>query len=293
MKNKPTMILSLILSVAVSFNLSAQSARDVMIKYDKVSKEASFSLFQQTKLMTCKYTIQQGKMRAAEKPRVSVLEVVSKDDGVDNKDSRSVSIVIEPARDKGVSMLTYAYAAPQKDDDNWIYLPALGKVKRLVSSSESSDESASFFGSEFSVEDMTSRKIDDYTYEIVEDGEYADRPVWVLELLPTPERAKKSMYGKAVLWIDKERFIILRQDLYDRNGMLFKRLTASNIEKIDNVWVARKAEMNNLVSRRVTIMELMSIAYNIEVPEGFLTQRTLTDFAYREKILAQLRSNLQ
>lgn len=293
MKTKPTIMLSIILSLVVSFTLSAQSARDIMIEYDKVSKEASYSLFQQTKLSTCKYTIQQGKMRAAEKPRVSVLEVVSKDEGIDNKDSRSVSIVIEPIRDKGISMLTYAYAALDKDDDNWIYLPALGKVKRLVSSSENSDESASFFGSEFSVEDMTSRKIDDYAYKLLEEVEYGNRPAWVLELIPTPERAKKSMYGKVVLWIDKERHIILRQDLYDRNGLLFKRLSTSNIERINDVWVARKAEMNNLLTRRVTVMELITVAYNVEVPSEFLTQRTLTDFAYRERILAQLRSHLK
>jgi hypothetical protein len=190
-------------------------------------------------------------------------------------------------------MLTYSYAAPGKDDDNWLYLPALGKVKRLVSSSESSDESGSFFGTEFSVEDIASRKVEDYTYKLVEEVTFTNRPVWVLELIPTPERTKKSRYGKALLWIDKERYVILRQDLYDRNGLLFKRLTASGIEKINKVWVARKAEMNNLLTRRVTIMELLAIAYNMEVPDEFLTQRTLTDFAFRERILAQLRTHLK
>jgi hypothetical protein len=190
-------------------------------------------------------------------------------------------------------MLTYAYAAPDKDDDNWLYLSALGKVRRLVSTSESSDESGSFFGSEFSVEDIASRKVEDYTYKLIEEVMYASRPVWVLELIPTPERTKKSKYGKVVLWIDKERYVILKQELYDRNGTLFKRLTASNVEKINDVWVARKAEMNNLLTRRVTIMELIAIAYNIDVPNEFLTQRTLTDFAYREKTLAQLRTPLK
>jgi hypothetical protein len=287
------MILSLILSLAISFSLSAQSAKDIMVEYDKVSKAASFSLIQKMKLSTCKYTVEQGKMHAAEKPRMCVLEVVAKDDGIDNKDSRSVSIVIEPVRDKGIGMLTYSYAAAGKEDDNWLYLSALGKVKRLVTSSESNDESGSFFGSEFSVEDITARKVEDYTYKLLEEVTYANRPVWVLELIPTPERTKKSKYGKVVLWIDKDRYVILKQDLYDRNGTLFKRLNAGNVEQINNVWVARKAEMNNLLTRRVTVMELTAIAYNIDVPNEFLAQRTLTDFAYREKTLAELRTHLK
>jgi hypothetical protein len=291
MKTKTT--LSLIVSLLISISGLAQSAKDIMIEYDKVSKAASNSLIQKMKLSTCKYTTQQGKMRAAEKARVCVLEIVAKDDGIDNRDSRSVSIVIEPIRDKGIGMLTYAYAAPDKDDDNWLYLSALGKVRRLVSTSESSDESGSFFGSEFTVEDIASRKIEDYTYKLIEEVTYANRPVWVLELIPTPERTKKSKYGKVVLWIDKDRHVILKQELYDRSRTLFKRLTANNVEKINDVWVARKAEMNNLLTRRVTIMELIAIAYNIDVPNDFLTQRTLTDFAYREKTLAQLRTPLK
>ena len=286
-------ILSLVLPLAISFELSAQSAKDIMIKYDEVSKEASSSLIQQMKLTTCKYTVKQGKMSAAEKPRINTLEIVAKDDGVDNKDSRSVSMVAEPIRDKGISMLTYTYEALGKDDDNWLYLPALGKVKRMVSTSENSDESGSFFGTEFSIEDVGSRKIEDYTYKLIEEKAYTNRPVWVLELIPTPERTKKSEYSKVMLWIDKERYVVLRQDLYDRNGNLFKRLTASNIEQINNTWVARKAEMNNLLTRRVTIMELTAIAYDIEVPDQFLTQRTLTDFAYRERTLDELRTHLK
>jgi len=294
MKTKATiMILSTLLYPAVSFNLSAQSGRDIMIKYDKVSKETSFSLIEKMKMSTCKYVVQQGKMHATEEPRINVLEIVSKDAGIDNKDSRSVSIVIEPTRDKGIGMLTYDYAAPSKDDDNWLYLPALGKIKRMVSGSENNDEGGSFFGTEFLVEDVASRKIDDYTYKLLEQTTYVSRPVWVLELIPTPERTKKTKYGKILLWIDKERNIIVKQDLYDRNNLLFKRLTASDIEQIDNVWVARKAEMNNLLTRRVTIMELIAIAYNIEVPDEFLTQRTLVDFAFREKKLTKLRTYLQ
>ncbi len=294
MKTKSiTIIFSLFLILTVSFNVAAQSARDIMVAFDKVSKESSFSLIEKMKLSTCKYIVQKGKMRAAEEPRVSVLEIVSKDAGVDKKDTYSVSMVIEPIRDKGIGMLTYDYDAPGKDSDNWLYLSVFGKVKRLISSSDNSDESGSFFGTEFSIEDIVTKKIDDYTYKLVDQTTYTNRPVWIIELIPTPERTKKSMYGKTILWMDKERYIILKQDLYDRNGILFKQLISSNVEQIDNVWISRKASMNNLITRRVTNMEIVAVAYNIEIPNEFLTQRTLTDYSFREKILAKLHTYLK
>ena len=277
----------------VSSPLSAQSARDIMMKVDKVSKESFTSSVQKIKLSTCKYIVKQKRMRCTKEPRIKVLETILKDTGIDNKDSRSVSIILEPIRDKGIGMLTYEYDALGKDNDTWLYLSALGKVKRLISSSEDSDESGSFFGTEFSIEDMESRKIDDYTYKILEQATYAKRPVWIIESIPTPKRARKTRYGKIISWIDKERYIILKENLYNRHGKLYKQLTMRNIERIDNVWIAKKATMNNLYTRRVTNMDLISVAYNMEVPDEFLTQRTLTDFAFRERNLVKLRTYLK
>ncbi len=294
MKTKVAVIIpSLILLLVMSFNLSGQSAKEIMKKYNDVHEQSYFSSIRKTKMSTSKYTIRNNKMVATEKPRVVVIEVVLKDFGKDNEETRFISTVNEPIRDKGISMLTYHYAAPDIDDDNWLYLPALGKVKRIVSSNNNVDESASYFGTEFSIEDLSTRKINDYTYKLLEQTTFENNPVSVLELTPTEERAKKSMYSKVKLWIDTERQIIVRQDLYDHTGLLIKRITSSNIVKIDNVWVAKKAQMNNLITRRVTLVNLLSGAYNIEVPDDFLTQRTLTDFAYREKNLTQLRTNLK
>ncbi len=86
---------------------------------------------------------------------------------------------------------------------------------------------------------------------------------------------------------------MLKINLYNRHGKAYKQLTMRNIKSIDNVWVAGKATMNNLISRRVTNMELIDVAFNMEVPEEFLTQRTLTDFAFRERELNKLRKHIQ
>ncbi len=277
----------------LSSPLSAQSAKDVMVEVDKVSRESYTSTVQKMKLSTCKYVVKQKRMRCSEKPRIKVIESIQKDTGIDNKDSQSIAIILEPISDKGIGMLTYDYDAPGKDADTWLYLSAMGKIKRMISSSEDSDESGSFFGTEFSIEDMESQKIDEYTYKILKQTTYSKRPVWIIESIPTPQRARKTKYGKSISWIDKERYLTLKVNLYNRHGKLHKQLTMRDIKQVDNVWIARKVTMNNLSTRRVTNMQLISLAFNMEIPSDFLTKRTLTDFAFRERNLAKLRSYIK
>ncbi len=273
--------------------LSAQTARDIMVEVDKVSRESSSSSVQKMKLSTCKYGVVKKKMRCVETPRVKVMESVSMDTGVEGRDTRSISIILEPIGEKGIGMLTYDYDAADKDADTWLYLSALGKVKRMISSSEDSDESGSFFGTEFAIEDVELNKVDDYTYKLLKETTYAGRPSWIIESKPTPKRAKKSKYGKSISWVDKERHLVLKVNLYNRHGKPYKQLTMRNIKKIDGVWVARNLTMNNRITRRVTNMDMISVAFNMDVPEDFLTQRTLTDFAFRERELAKLRKYIQ
>lgn len=272
----------------------AQSAREIMIKVDKVSREAYASSIQKMKLSTCKYGIKGKKMVCVEKPRIKLIESVQKDTGPNGKDSKAVSIILEPVGEKGISMLSYDYDDPNRDADTWLYLSALGKVKRMISGSDDDDaESGSFFGTEFSVEDMENRKIEDYSYKMLKETKYQKRPVWIVEAVPTPKRARKTRYGKSVTWIDKERYIVLKVQLYNRYGRLHKRLTMRKIKNIDNVWVARSVAMNNLITKRVTRMSLLALAFNVQVSDSFLTKRTLTDFAFRERELARLRKELK
>lgn len=285
--------LSVFFLIVLSSPLSAQSTRDIMVEVDNVLKDSYTSTFQKVKLSTCKYSVKQKRMACTEEPRVKVLESILKDYGTHKRDSRSVNIILEPVSDRGICMLTYEYYDADKDNDFWLYLPALGKVKRLISSSDDSEESGSFFGTEFSIEDVEDRKIDDYTYKILKEETYEDRPVWIIESIPTPKRLRKTRYSKIISWVDKERYVILKDDLYNHQGNHYKQMLKKDIVQIDNVWIARKAFMNNLSTRRITNMELISAAFNMEIPDEFLTQRTLTDFAFRERNLVKLRTYLK
>ena len=294
MKNMKIKISALLIFsfLIMSFSVMAQDQDplEIIKTVEKTNRESFNSSMMKIKISTFRYRVDKGVTRSTETPRISVIETILKKYGNNNGDSRTVSIVLEPIKDKGISMLTFEYQDVNKDNDVWLYLSALGKVKRLVSSE---DGDGSFFGSEFSVEDMTIRKTEDYTYNFIQEDIYDGRPVWVIESIPTRTKASKSKYGKIVSWIDKERYIVLKENLYDKNLKLFKQQTRSSIEQVDKVWVARQTVMNNLNSRRMTDLRVISTAYNVEIPDEFLTQRTLTDFSFRERNLTRLRTDLK
>ncbi len=271
----------------------AENPREIMAQVDDVARNSYSSTIQKVKLSTCRYGRKGKKIVCAENPRVKVMESVQKDTGVNGRDSQSIAIILAPAREKGIGMLTYDYDDPDHDADNWLYLSALGKVKRMISGSDDDGESGSFFGTEFSIEDMENTNIDDFSYRIMKKTIYRKRPVWIIQSTPTAKKARKSKYSKIITWIDRERLITMKIQMYNRYGKPSKRMTLKSIKKIDGVWIARKLTMNNLKTKRVTNMSLFSIAFNIEVPDAFLTQRTLTDSAFRERELAKLRRHLK
>ncbi|MBC9915644.1 outer membrane lipoprotein-sorting protein [Chitinophaga varians] len=293
-KNQVAIIITLCV-LWIPFTIQAQSAlsaKDIMIKVQKATKESFTSSIQRIKLSTCKYSVADNKMVCSDEPRNKVLESIVKNYGNDRQDSRAVSIIIEPKKEEGVGLLTYEYGKAGKDNDSWMFLPALGKVKRLASGGDSNDESGSFFGSEFSLEDMEDLKINEYTFQITGEENYKGRDVWVIEYTPNAERAKKSKYSKTTSWVDKERFISLKKNLYSQ-GKLYKQVAVSNIEKVDNVWLARKLTINNMTTHRMSSMSIVSVAFDKEVPDEFLTTRSLEDFSFREKNLTRFRSSLK
>ena len=194
--------------------------------------------------------------------------------------------------------LEFATKVNYKVNDNWLYLPALNKVKRVVSIKDSKD-SGSYFGSEFYIEDLEDPRLEDYTYKILgeenvkvlEVGKgYVESPAYILEWMPTNQRKGTTNYGKMVMWVDKKRFILLKGEFYDHDGVLFKRRTIKNLQFVDGNWMPRQVTMDNMTTRRVTVMDRLALAIGMDVDDEYLTQRTLTDHAYRERYLSQFRS---
>ena len=272
----------------------AQNALEIMNKVDDATNHSYSSSVREIKYTTCRYNINGGKLSCAEKPRIVMIESYSKTrspPGTRDIEFKALDVIMQPVSDKNTAMLSWGYAGDDRPSDFWVYLPVLSKVKRVVSVTDGG-ESGAVFGSEVSAEDADVRKVRDYTYKILGEDTYRGRPVWKIEMTPTASRRKRSYYGRIVAYVDKERFIVLKEDLYDRSGRQYKQYTVLDVEQIGKVWMITNAAMNNLVKRRITTWVQPNIALNVDINEEFLTQRSLTDFAYRERNMQTYRKFL-
>ncbi len=154
-------------------------------------------------------------------------------------------IVFESPRDiRGTGLLTYTHKSGS--DDQWLYLPALKRVKRIAAS----NKSGPFVGSEFAYEDMTSQEVEKYTYTYLRDEACGKRACFVVERRPVDRR---SGYGREVVWIDRDTYRFERIDYYDRRGDLLKRLVFSDYRLyLDRFWRADFLDMQNLQNGKST-----------------------------------------
>ncbi len=190
----------------------------------------------------------------------------SKDIG---KDKKTLIFTLEPADVKGTAFLSWEYDSRKKEDDNWLYLPAMKKTRRI---SGSTSKSGSFMGTDFTYDDMGGRNIDEDNYKILKEEKLQGFDCWVIESVPVNS---KEIYSKKISWIRKDNFIAIKVDFYNRMQIHFKTLAVSNIEKINGFWTAKKMEMKNLQRNHKTIIEIAEIEYNIDINNNYFTVPTL------------------
>lgn len=267
----------------------AQSARSIMDRVDSNALSQNNSVFSIMKIATCKFGISDGKVRCTARATVKSLESASINTGAGGKDSQSIAFILEPASERGIGMLSYTYDS-NKPNETWLYLSALGKVKRIVSSNSSSSEPVSLFGSEFTTEDQETGKLDDYTYTLLETITFKGRKTYVIEQIPTPARARQSRYARTVLWIDASRYVNVKAEMYDSRGKEIRRVIAGNVERVNGVWMARSVTIMNLVTNRLSNMKMEALYFGVNIDPALLTQRALTDTAFRERHLDALRA---
>jgi len=150
---------------------------------------------------------------------------------------KSLTIFDTPRDVKGTAFLSFTHTL--KADEQWLYLPALKRVKRI----SSSNKSGPFMGSEFAYEDISSQEVEKYKYKFIRDDKYEGRDVFVLELYP---QYKKSGYTKQISYIDKEMYQPLKIEFYDRKKSLLKTLTQHDYKQyLNKYWRANRLEMLN------------------------------------------------
>ena len=156
---------------------------------------------------------------------------------VDGDGDKSLSVFNSPKDIKGTAFLSYTHALTP--DDQWLYLPALKRVKRIASA----NKSGPFVGSEFAYEDLTSQEIEKYSYKWLRDDEFDDRPVFVIEAYPAYEN---SGYVRQIIWLDKEMYQPLQIEFFDRKNAELKTLTSSDYEQyLGRYWRPGRMHMIN------------------------------------------------
>ncbi|MDI3548716.1 MAG: hypothetical protein PWR10_2368 [Halanaerobiales bacterium] len=190
--------------------------------------------------------------------------------------NKMVMVFHEPASVKNTRFLQIENK--ERDDDQWIYLPALQRVRR-ISASQGGD---SFMGSDFTYDDMESRNIDDFTYQLLKEETVGKYECYVVEAIP--KNPEEEQYQKTISWITKEHFIPIRLEMYDKDsGKLYKLMTVEeNIKKINGIWTIFSTTMENLESGHKTHLYIKQdkngnylIEYNKEISDRRFTQQFL------------------
>jgi hypothetical protein len=144
---------------------------------------------------------------------------------------------LSPADVLGTKFLNHEHL--EKDDDQWLYLPAIKRVKRIASK----NKSGAFMGSEFSYEDLSSFNIDKYTYESeTQKSKLGTQDVYISTRIP---KDKNSGYTKQITYIDAHQYLTKKVDYFDRKSALLKTATFSEYKKIKGVWRIGKIVMKN------------------------------------------------
>ena len=172
--------------------------------------------------------------------RISTLEV-------DGDGDKSLTLFDSPRDVKGTAFLSFTHAT--EPDDQWLYLPALKRVKRI----SSRNKSGSFMGSEFAYEDLSSQEVDKFRYKWLRDEALDGKQTTVVEYYPAYE---SSGYTRQVVWIDSEIWRVVRIEYYDRKNALLKTLTIDGYRQyLDKHWRADTMHMVNHQTGKSTAIE--------------------------------------
>ncbi len=194
-----------------------------------------------------------------DKKRVRELRSLSKDKG---EDTLSMMFFLSPPDVEDTGFLTVDFDAAEQDDDQWLYLPALKKTKRIASS----DKSGSFMGSDFSYADMTDRPLEYYDYKILQESEVDGHPVWVIESTPrTEDEIDETGYTKSIQFVRKDNYVVVRSKIWVKKGKRNKYLEVQELEEIDGVWVPTLMTMTTKRGKQTlhkTILRTSDVKFN-------------------------------
>ncbi|MBI4831919.1 MAG: outer membrane lipoprotein-sorting protein [Candidatus Lindowbacteria bacterium] len=172
---------------------------------------------------------------------------------------------------KGVGLLTVEYSA--RDDDQWLYLPALRKVRRI----SASDQGDNFMGTDFTYEDIRSEKLDQHQYTVARSETIDGHDCYVIEAVPSTEKQKKeSGYSRREIWVRKDIFLTVQTKYYDKKGEHFKTEVRTDVVEVcPNIYRPNFMEMKNLKTKHTTQLGFDERKINKGLNDTIFTEREL------------------
>lgn len=171
----------------------------------------------------------------------------------------------QPSDVKDTAFMVYKY--PDKDDDRWLFIPAIDLVKRIAAN----DKFSSFVGSDFTYEDISGRKPEEDTHALLRKEELAGRAAFVIESIPKTT----AEYTKRISWVDATNFLPLKEEFYDKQNELYRQFEAQDIKDVNGIPTIIKRVMKNIKTGHQTEVTFREVEYNLGIGDDTFSERYL------------------
>jgi predicted RND superfamily exporter protein len=192
------------------------------------------------------------------------------------EEKRTALFYLSPRNVKDTGFLTYDYPDANKDDDQWLYLPALRKARRI----SASDRGDYFLGTDFTYEDIKKEgkfELSDYHFKTLKRDSLDGKEVLLLEAIPVDEETAAELGHSSVLaWVDPSNWIVLKSQSWDINENQLKTTVMSDIREVDGIWTRHSLIVDNHKTGHHTEFTFSQVDYNTEVKDRVFTRQALT-----------------
>lgn len=215
--------------------------------------------------MTMRLTDRQGRTRERSLVITSLRAAGSRGD-------RVLVRFLAPADIRGTGFLVWEHAG--QDDERFLFLPALGRVRRIAGA----EAQESFVGSDLSYEDIGGRRLDDYTYRMIDaaatwtDAQGRAHPAWRIESVA---KARDARYPSARSLVRKDAFVVVGAEVFNRRGEREKVYTVARVERPSGIWTVMDQTMANEATRTRTTLVVSEARYNVGLAEDAFSRRAL------------------
>ena len=204
--------------------------------------------------------------------RIRKISSFSKDKA---EDTYRLMFFRHPADVKNTAFLTWDYDDPDRDDDQWLYLPALRKTKRIASS----DKSGSFMGSDLTYADMTDRNLADYDFFYKKEMAVKGIKAWLIESIPRSKKViKETGYTKSLLIVRQDNYVVIRAVHWVKDGGYLKYIDVKTLEQIEGIWVSKEMDVTKKKDKKrvhKTILKLNNVKFNQDLDMDMFTVRRM------------------